>query len=78
MIGVQSQFFEALVFPDEVSRRIFDQRENPLERRPVRRRLEILDCVELDAALAQPMQRGARVSSAGVVINHGSVHAFLA
>jgi len=78
VVGAQSQLLKTLVFTDQLGRRIFDQRKNLLERLLFGRRLEIFDCVELDAALAQPLQRSARVSSAGVVINCGSVHAFLA
>jgi hypothetical protein len=58
-----------LVLADQVGGRIGEQVEEALQIGPGQRGLEILDDVELDAALAQDVQRAARLASAGVVID---------
>lgn len=78
VLGLELQFLETLILADQVGRRTFDYRKDFFQRRAIGRGLEILDQVELDLALAQTLQRAARVASAGIVVQNDSFHAFLA
>jgi len=66
---VQSELGEALVLPDQVAGRPGEEPQEPFERWPIEGLLQVLDDVELDAALAQDVQRAARLASTGVVID---------
>jgi len=70
----QAQLLEPLVLPDEVPGRPGEELQEALERRPVRRGLQVLDDVARDAALAQDVQRAARLPSAGVVVDRHAFH----
>jgi len=71
--GIEAELGEALVLADEGRWRVGEQCEEAGERGPIERLLQVLDDVELDAALAQDVQRATRFPSAGVVIDeHGS------
>jgi len=58
-----------LVLAHQIRGRVGEQIEEALEVGAVQRILEVLDDVELDAALAQDVQRAARLTSAGVVVD---------
>ena len=71
--GVEAELGEALVLPDEGGGRTGEQVEEARVGRAIERLLQVFDDVELDAALAQDVQRAARFASARVVIDqHGS------
>ena len=73
-VRVQLQGFEVLVLPDQLRRCIGEQIEEVLEVFTGERGLQVLDDVELDAALAQDVQRAARLASTGVVVDEDSFH----
>ena len=69
------ELLERLVLADEVRRRVREQITEALEGGALEGALQILDDVELDAALAQDVQRAARLASTGVVIDDHPAHA---
>lgn len=71
---VEAERVEALVAPDQLGRRVGEQVEEALVGATVERLLQVLDDVELDAALAQDVQRAARFASTGVVVDEQPVH----
>jgi hypothetical protein len=71
---IEAQCVEALVASDQVGGRAAQQVEEALVGGAVRGLLEVFDDVELDAALAQDLDRAARLASAGVVIDEHDVH----
>ena len=74
VLRIQLQRLEVLVFPDQICRRVRKQIEEVLEIVAGERGLQVLDDVELDVALAQDVQRAARLPSAGVVVDEYFVH----
>lgn len=74
VLGLQPELVEALVLADEVTGRAGEQREEAVERRTIQRLLQVLDDVARDAALAQDVQRAARLPSAGVVVDGHAIH----
>ena len=65
----EPQLRKVLVLSDQLRRRIGEQVEKALQIVATERGLQILDDVELDAALAQDVQRAARLASAGIVVD---------
>ncbi len=65
VVLVQLEGFEVPVPADELRRRVGEQIEEALQVGSRERLLQILDDVELDAALAQDVQRAAGLASAG-------------
>jgi len=74
VLRIQLQRLEVLVFPDQICRGVRKQIEEVLEIVAGERGLQILDDVELDVALAQDVQRAARLPSAGVVVDEHFLH----
>src|SRR5262245_31486412 len=72
--GVEAELLEPLVLAHEVARWPREESQEPGERRPIGWGGEILDDVARDAALAQDVQRAARLASAGVVIDGHALH----
>jgi hypothetical protein len=72
--GIEAELLEVLVLADQVGGRIGEQVEEAAEVGARGRVLEVIDDVELDAALAQEIQRAARLASALVVVNGDSRH----
>jgi len=70
----QPELLEPLVLPDEVAGRSGEKLQEALERPAVGRGLQVLDDVARDAALAQDVQRAARLPSAGVVVDGHAFH----
>jgi hypothetical protein len=68
IVRAQAELGEALVLPNEVRRRRVENAKNSLETRAIERLLQIFDGIELDAALAQNLDRAARLASTRVVI----------
>ena len=69
IIGIEAELTEAFVLAHQIRGRTFQPCEDLLQRLARGRMLQILDSVELDAALAQKLDCAARVSSARVMIN---------
>ncbi len=74
VLSVESQFPEVLVLTDELRWRIGELTHDLLERRPIEGFLQIFDDIELDVALAQNLQRAARLASARVVVQQATRH----
>ena len=72
--GLESEFLEVLVLSEQFARLIRKQERDPLQRAAVERLLDVFDDVELDVALAQDVQRAARLPSAGVVVDEHFLH----
>jgi hypothetical protein len=66
----EAQRLEVLVGAYQLRRRAGKEIEESFERGAIERLLQVFDDVELDAALAQDLQRAARLASAGVVVEH--------
>ena len=71
---VQAELGEALVLPDQVAGRPGQEPQEPFERGPIERLLQVLDDVELDAALAQNVDCAARLPSTRVVVHEDPFH----
>jgi len=74
VIGIEAQRLKIFVLPHQIRRGIRKQIHDPLKACPVQRGFQILDHVELDAALTQNLERSARLPSARVVVNLESFH----
>ena len=72
--SIEPELREVLVLAHQIRGRVGEQIEEALEVGAVQRILEVLDDVELDAALAQEIQRAARLASALVVVDGDSRH----
>ena len=73
-VRIQLQGLEVLVLPDQVRRGVGQQFEEALDVGAREGVLEVVDDVELDVAFAQDVQRAARLTSAGVVVDEQSLH----
>jgi hypothetical protein len=71
---LQAELGEALVLPDQVAGGAGEEPQEPFEGGPVEGLLQVLDDVELDAALAQDVDCAARFPSAGVVVDEHALH----
>ena len=71
---VQAELGEALVLPDQVAGRPGQEPQESFERGPIERLLQVLDDVELDAALAQDVDCAARLPSTRVVVDEDPFH----
>ena len=71
---VEPEFVEALVLPDHLGNGDVKHRENLLEGVPRRGSFQILDSVELDTAPFQDFKGGARMASAGIMIERHFTH----
>jgi hypothetical protein len=71
---VEAELPEALVLPHEIGGRAGEEVEDARQGGPVGRGPEVLDDVARDAALAQDVQRAARLPSAGVVVDGHTRH----
>ena len=69
VVGVQAELGEALVLTHQLRRRDAEQPQNTLETGAVERLLQVFDGVELDASLAQDLDRAARLPSTGIVVD---------
>ena len=56
---VEAELLEPLVFADQLPRSLRQETQDSPQSRAIRRIFEILDDIELDAALAQDLQRAA-------------------
>lgn len=74
VLRIQLQGLEVLVLPDQICRGAGEQLEETLDISAREGVLQVFDDVELDAALAQDVQRAARLPSAGVVVDEYFVH----
>ena len=74
---VEAELLEVLVLADQLRGLVGQEGEEAGEIVPAGRVVQVLDDVELDAALAQDLQRATRLASAGVVVDHHSVHGSL-
>jgi hypothetical protein len=74
ILSVESEPLEILVPSDQLSRPIGESTHDLLERRAVEGVLQVFDDIELDVALAQDLQRSARLASARVVVQQGTRH----
>ena len=70
----EAELREALVLADEIARRPGEQREEAGQGSAVGWGLQVLDDVARDAALAQDVQRAARLASPGVVVDRHLLH----
>src|SRR5579875_371898 len=77
ILGPEPELRKAFVLAHQFGRRRFEHREDSLQRLAIERMLEILDGVELDAALAQNLMSAARLPSAWVMVNDDALHGFL-
>jgi hypothetical protein len=73
--GIQAELLEVLVLAHQVGGRVGQEVEEAPQLGAARRLLQVVDDVELDAALAQQVQRAARLASAGVVVDDDPGHA---
>ncbi|MFP8875392.1 MAG: hypothetical protein VCB99_00475 [Myxococcota bacterium] len=73
-VCIQLQGLEVLVLADQLRRGAGEQFEKALDIGSRKGVFEVVDDVELDVALAQDVQRAARLSSAGVVVDEQSFH----
>src|SRR2546426_3698281 len=71
---VEAELSEPFVLPDEVGRLIRDRVEDAFQIGSGRRLLQVLDHVELDAALAQQLDCAARLTSPRVEVHQQSFH----
>ena len=69
VVGVQAELGEALVLAHQLRRSDAEQPQNALETGAVERLLQVFDGVELDASLAQDLDRAARLPSTGIVVD---------
>ena len=69
VVGVQAEFLEFPVLAHQFRGFVGQPVEEPFQVRPAQRTFEIFDDVELDAALAQNVERPTRLASTGVVID---------
>lgn len=71
---VEAELFEALVLAHQRGWFSTEQPEDASESGPIERLLEVLDDVARDAALAQDVQRAARLPSPRVVVDEHAFH----
>jgi hypothetical protein len=71
---LEPEFIEALVLPDHLGNGDVKHRENPLEGVPRRGSFQVFDSVELDTAPFQDFKGGARMASAGIMIERHFTH----
>jgi hypothetical protein len=76
--GVQTEILESLVLADEIPGRVVEFLDDLVQHSAVERLFDIVDDVELDAALAQDLERATRLASAGVMVDPQTVHSLLA
>jgi len=69
VFGIQTELGESLVLPHQLCRRDAEQAQDALECGAAERLLEVFDGVELDASLAEDLDRSARLASTRVVID---------
>ena len=71
---VEAELAEAFVLADEIGGRAGEQGEYVRQGGAIEWRLQVLDDVARDVALAQDVQRAARLPSAGVVVDRHAFH----
>src|SRR5262249_21799388 len=71
VLGSQPELAESLVVAHELGGRPAEKVQDALEGGPVGRMLEILDDLAVDAALAQDLERAARLPAHGMVVEGG-------
>jgi len=74
VVGVQAERLEVLVLADQLGRLDGQQIQKPFQIGPREWVFQVLDDIELDAAVAQNFQRAPRLASARVVVEGELVH----